>query len=617
MIVILRRLLWSSIVAIMVLWVTGMANGAARFDRAGDLKRLGLYKFNGNAVDECGLNDEFQLVKTEFIDNSLYLDGKSSQASVSIKPLDYKNFTIALDVLPMSTGYSMRIITAGTTKLWWLILGYGDEGMLNLLWRDGHRTKVKSVCVLKANNWHTIVASIDLNTGRVMLCIDGELKHLSVGVWSTFDLLEKWRDGGNVFSFVGDRNWKLFHGNVDNIRFFGKSMSADEMKNLPHPKYDQTLPREDAHPRQPRVPEVPKSGFNFEFRYPDDFPDAAKAEIVEAGHFLASYILDDHTVAVSLESDPNITAFAAAAPDLWKVDTPEKSIVDTASIAFNPESINNVAQSSIFALTVHELMHCLGVPSAKAFKSKVQKNQFIGVKTMALNGGWKVPLQDNNTHVKAYYKDPLGVGPRISAYGTGKIISAIDLGILYDIGYKVRFKAGNKPRFIDVKLDGRYYRKHMPGPHGPINLITGMGGNDVLRAGSGQTILAGLGGSDVLITGAGLTKMQGGNDRLNNLGEDGADTFYIKTGGVTHQILDFEARDKILISPSLGVEKSQIDGATITNDGSYSYRNHRKYYTYTLSVGVFSLKIASPTEPSTDKILVQDWQPKHRLVVGF
>ena len=365
-----------------------------------------------------------------------------------------------------------------------------------------------------------------------------------------------------------------------------------------------------------------KFNFNYDSQYSQYWTTEVKAQIEEAGNFLASYIADGHTVDITISVNPQISAHAIGGPNEWVTNTSSKSISKKGSIAYSISSLQNVAQSSIVQLTIHELMHCLGFThsGAQAFVANTNGYHFTGPKTKAMNGGANADLSLDRSHFTQGAMDPMSVSPRMSD-GGGNLISALDLAVLADMGYNIpAVKNANAPKYLDVTLNAMYgmTMNFPPQWGGTKTLITGMGGNDVLYAGSGKTILAGLGGNDVLVSGSGETEMTGDNNApMNVMGNDGTDIFYIKSNSATHQIKDLDPNDKIYISPSIGVTKPQIDAAMQDPAKFYEEQspNCPPGYTcptgaYVLDLGSFklSIKTKNGSKPTNaNNVEVKDW----------
>ncbi len=371
------------------------------------------------------------------------------------------------------------------------------------------------------------------------------------------------------------------------------------------------------------------SNFKIKFDYskaedPDLFSDAVKAEIESSGQLLASFIGNSHEVTMIVVSDEKMAgAFASAAPSEWQKGTEEdpieKPLVTKGGIRFNAATLKKSGDddnSSNVALTVHELFHALGFTrSTKAFAAQVKNNQFQGAMAMKMNGGKPVPLSADG-HFPQDFKDPVGVEPRLNVGGGGSYFSAVELGVLADIGYDIPvLNDASGPMFLNYKLDSRYADKQSDGSY----LLDGTGGNDVIYGGKGNFKIRGAGGDDVLVSGDGDTEMQGddqkGMPESYQSGKDGKDTFVIRDNKHTYQVKDLGTDDVLLISPSVGITKEEIDEAIqdpkkFVNMPIPGRPNAFVPGVWQLTVGEFKIGIGTkdgkkPT--SLDNIEIKDW----------
>lgn len=345
------------------------------------------------------------------------------------------------------------------------------------------------------------------------------------------------------------------------------------------------------------------SAIRFQFVYDSNYSNywtgEVKAQIEEAGRFLSSYIKDGHGIEITISVDPNISAFAVGAPNEWLLNTDTKSIATKGSIAYSSSSLTNVSQSSIVHLTIHELMHTLGVTNSgsKSFVKHIKNGyEFHGRHAMMMNGGKVVPLSSDQSHVQRGYRDPLHVSPRISD-GGGNLISALDLAILADMGYSVpSISNASAPKFVEVTLNKMYAMNF------GVWVLVAMGGNDVLYGDDNdKLVLAGLGGDDVLVSGKASSEMWGDQAGGNSMGQDGSDIFYINNKSAKHSIKDFDATDKIYLSPKLGISQAEVNAAGLKAgywQGEYS-----------LTIGSFTLDIKSKDgqKPNIASIQIKEW----------
>lgn len=360
------------------------------------------------------------------------------------------------------------------------------------------------------------------------------------------------------------------------------------------------------------------SNFKIKFDYskaedPGLFTDAVKAEIESSGQLLASFIGNSHEVTMIVVSDEKMAgAFASAAPSEWQQGTEEnpieKPLVTKGGIRFNAKSLRKSGEdeSSNIALTVHELFHALGFTTGtKAFNAYVKNGQFTGPMAMKMNGGKPVPL--SGSHFPQGFKDPMGVEPRMNNGGGNSYFSAVELGVLADIGYDIPILEGaSSPMFLNYTLDSRYADKQSDGSY----LLDGTGGNDVIYAGKGKGKIRGAGGNDILVSGDGDTQMYGddsaGMPDEYRSGKDGKDTFVIRDKKHTYQIYDLGADDTLLISPSIGVTKEEMEEAM---KDPAKFKMNRTGGDL-LEVGDFKIIIGTKDGKklsSLDNVRIEDW----------
>jgi len=98
------------------------------------------------------------------------------------------------------------------------------------------------------------------------------------------------------------------------------------------------------------------------------------------------------------------------------------------------------ADNDFVSTAIHEIGHVLGIGSAAAFEALVEDGNFVGQKAMEVHGG-PVPLAPDGTHfardISSRGKVPsmeLGTAP-----GQRKRPTALDLAVLEDLGYSIRW----------------------------------------------------------------------------------------------------------------------------------------------------------------------------------
>jgi hypothetical protein len=119
-------------------------------------------------------------------------------------------------------------------------------------------------------------------------------------------------------------------------------------------------------------------------------------------------------------------------------DTEEVWAVDA-----TPETDDDLpaAENDFLSTAIHEFGHVLGIGSAAAFDALIENGNFVGRKAMEVHGG-PVPLAPDESHfardISSRGKVPsmeLGTAP-----GQRKRPTALDLAVLQDLGYSIRWE---------------------------------------------------------------------------------------------------------------------------------------------------------------------------------
>ncbi len=214
-------------------------------------KLIAHYEFNGNANDSMGINGPAVLKNTEFISDSLYLNGVYEYCSKAtgysaLAPIPYSDFdafSISLDFKPyewktfpagQNCGYTLAILTGGVTGRWIRLKQDFYSGSLALTLNNSPSTQggyfehIFNGTNLEANQWHNVVVSINLINKTIITFLDGiQLENLSIP--SNFKLNTY---SQNKISFADYSNANTFSGLVDNLKVYDGALRANEIREL-------------------------------------------------------------------------------------------------------------------------------------------------------------------------------------------------------------------------------------------------------------------------------------------------------------------------------------------------------------------------------------------------
>ena len=346
----------------------------------------------------------------------------------------------------------------------------------------------------------------------------------------------------------------------------------------------------------------PSSALNIVFEYDNTYStywtEQTKSQIEGAGKLLSSYISNNHTLKITVTIDPALgsngtLAYADGAYSKWSSNTTTSSISTEGRVFYNKHKVIN---QNVIKLTIHELLHCLGITdNAAAFLSKIKKVgtdiTFTGTKTKLMNNNNTVLLHNDSSHFKrdnVVY--PLGLSPAVRS-GGGDILTVFDLAMLEDIGYQIPILSNKTEPFklgfnMDNPMAWRLASDNSSWQ------IQGSTGNDVIQASDGKYSLIGYDGDDVLTTGNGVADMYG--DEINWGGKiQGKDIYYIKTN-YEHIIRGFKSTDSIYISNSV-LSQEALNSLKFEDPTDSEDRATKQYYNewcfgYKLVSGAFKIK---------------------------
>jgi hypothetical protein len=231
---------------ILIVLAVGGASGrdanSQQFPSSGLLAHFG---FNGNGKDDTGINADFELKNTEFIDNSLFLNGiyehgpKGGYRAVGSTPkMSYQTFSIVVRfklATPREGASQPNLITGGTSHRWFG-LRFSDTvgGKLIVYLNNGDHAQRVEGTIVRVNTWTVVVCTVDLALRRIVIYQDGKIAG-TIDLPKDFvtDVLSNDPKGQDkVWSFTNYSNADTFHGWIDDFALYDRVLLADEVSKL-------------------------------------------------------------------------------------------------------------------------------------------------------------------------------------------------------------------------------------------------------------------------------------------------------------------------------------------------------------------------------------------------
>ena len=213
------------------------------------------YTFNGSGLNSFGMVGSFELSNTEFVENTLYLNGcyeggpKNGYSAIArMHWLGYSSFTVSLEFKPLSSSRSSNIltrlfnlssedmgnvVTCGTSYRWFGISRNENEALeVTLNNQDYVHTYEDDYVNGKA--WNRVTCCVDLENLLIRTFLNSK-KLEEVHLPSDFALRvvdsgKKWTDKN--ITFTNYSNGKTLHGYVDNLKIFCKALSDEQVLAL-------------------------------------------------------------------------------------------------------------------------------------------------------------------------------------------------------------------------------------------------------------------------------------------------------------------------------------------------------------------------------------------------
>ena len=216
---------------------------------------LAHYKFDGDGSDSCCLSGPFQLSNTEFVKDTLHLNGcyehggdSGYRAIAKVPGLNYRSFTISLEFRPLDASRRTNIltrlfnlsfedtgniITGGTSHRWFGIRRNKKEALEITLNNQDYVHTYEAVYV---NNkaWNRVTCCVDLEKMLIRTFFNGNRLE-DVHLPSDFALRvlgSRSEESDRQLTFTNYSNGKTFRGYVDNLRVFDRSLDDEDVLTL-------------------------------------------------------------------------------------------------------------------------------------------------------------------------------------------------------------------------------------------------------------------------------------------------------------------------------------------------------------------------------------------------
>ncbi len=251
------RLLIAALFAMCIL--IGMSRGEEKREAAS----MAHFRFNGDAKDANKINPDFELEKTEFKDNALYLNGRYEfavekdgyRAICKTSGLDIEQFAVALrfkseefDVLGKS-----NLFTGGVDIYRWFGLQRSQKGNLVVMLNNGNFKKEIKGASLEKGRWTVVACSVDVPARKMIAAVNGKVVGV-IDLPKDFQIIDfpkelqgielpkelkvavaklKMKGSEKEWSFTDYGHGGCFHGLVDELLIYGRSLSAEELEKIP------------------------------------------------------------------------------------------------------------------------------------------------------------------------------------------------------------------------------------------------------------------------------------------------------------------------------------------------------------------------------------------------
>jgi hypothetical protein len=249
-----------------LLWVFTMLICYASTRASATNGLLARYRLDVNGSNDFGDTPPFVLTNIAFVHGSAFIPGKYEQNSfrlhylgtAPIRDLSYEAFTVGLDFCPVPPRHphglarfenlldnlthgryarwvgfidnnTSNILTGGQSYRW---VGFNyRNGLLTLTLNNQAFTHSFQGVLVTANQWHTLLCSVDLRQKRIVTLFDGrKLETINLPDKFSLEVIGSPNDAADrEFTFVNWSNGSVFRGYAANFKIFGRALTEPEL----------------------------------------------------------------------------------------------------------------------------------------------------------------------------------------------------------------------------------------------------------------------------------------------------------------------------------------------------------------------------------------------------
>lgn len=224
---------------------------------------LAHFTFNGHVKNSGKGKAEFNLLDTDFKDDSLVLNGiyehgpvrGGSHAVCPTPEFEFKAFTVTLRFNASEFAPQKSTLLIGGASYRWFGLQRSANGNLTVMFNNNAFKHEVEDASLKAGKWTVVSCGVDLTAKRVIMYQDGK-KVAEISLPEDFKLEvvgTPYEKTDKVWLFVNMSNGNLFHGQVDELMIHNRLLSGEEFeaefKSIPH----QRTAEEEPGPPDPQL----------------------------------------------------------------------------------------------------------------------------------------------------------------------------------------------------------------------------------------------------------------------------------------------------------------------------------------------------------------------------